>query len=121
MAVHNGNGRHFDTLTLAEMQSAIFWTILGFPFGIVAFALPKLAVVALVTRLLLPEPWHRIFLWVLTSTCFGALLGCVVILFAQCSPADSQWDFSITEKTCIDKWVLVNYAIFAGGEFVFPC
>jgi hypothetical protein len=117
VATTYGNGKHFDTLSLNEMQGAIFWTILGFPFGIMAFAIPKLAVVALLQRLLNPNRWHRIFLWVLASLCTGALLGCVVILFAQCSPAESQWTFSITEKTCIDKWILVDYAIFAGGTF----
>jgi hypothetical protein len=117
MAVNNGNGRHFDTLSLNDMQGAIFWTILGFPFGVVAFGLPKLAVVSLLTRLLNPDRWHKIFLWIMALLCFGSLLGCIVILFAQCSPAKSQWDFSITEKTCIDKWVLVDYAIFAGGSF----
>lgn len=119
MAVNNGNGRHFDTLSLNDMQGAIFWTILGFPFGVVAFGLPKLAVVSLLTRLLNPDKWHKIFLWIMALLCFGSLLGCIVILFAQCSPAKSQWDFSITEKTCIDKWVLVDYAIFAGGFSAF--
>ena len=119
VATHNGNGKHFDTLSINEKQGSIFWTILGFPFGIVAFGIPKLAVVALLQRLLNPNKWHRVFLWTLSMLCVGALLGCVVILYAQCSPAESQWDFSIVEKTCIDKWILVHYAIFAGGESVF--
>jgi len=119
VATTYGNGKHFDTLSINEMQGAIFWTILGFPFGIMAFAIPKLAVVALLQRLLNPNRWHQIFLWILASLCTGALLGCVVILFAQCSPAESQWNFAITDKTCIDKWILVDYAIFAGGFSAF--
>ncbi|KAG9253062.1 uncharacterized protein F5Z01DRAFT_172050 [Emericellopsis atlantica] len=115
VATQNGNGKHFDTLSLNDKQGSIFWTILGFPFGIVAFGIPKLAVVALLQRLLIPSKWHRIFLWALSILCVAALLGCVVILYAQCSPAESLWNFSITDKTCIDKWVLVDYAIFAGG------
>jgi hypothetical protein len=44
------------------------------------------------------------------------LLICVVILFAQCQPARSQWDFAITDKTCWSPYVLVDFAIFAGGK-----
>lgn len=115
MAVKNGNGQHFDTLSLNEKQGSIFWTILGFPFGVMAFGIPKLAVVALLHRLMNPAKWHAILLWSMSLLCVASLIGCVVILFAQCTPAKSQWDLSITDKTCISPWVLVHYAIFAGG------
>ncbi|KAI6778592.1 uncharacterized protein J7T54_003371 [Emericellopsis cladophorae] len=115
VATQNGNGKHFDTLSLNDKQGAIFWTTLGIPFAVTSFSIPKLAVVALLQRLLVPRKWHRIFLWTLALLCVGAQLGCVVILYAQCSPTESLWNFSITEKTCIDKWVLVDFSIFAGG------
>lgn len=63
-----------------------------------------------------PSKWHMIFLWTLSLLCMGSLLGCVVILYAQCVPAVSQWNFDVQGK-CISKWVLVDYAIFAGGSF----
>ena len=80
-----------------------------------SFGLPKLAVIHLLTRLMNPGRFHKIFLWSLGIFCNLSLLGCVVILFAQCTPVESQWDFSITSH-CISKWVLVHYAIFAGCE-----
>lgn len=116
VAVEHGNGRHFDLLTLDQKQGAIFWTILGFPFGLVAFGVPKLAVVALLVRIMNPSQAHKCFLWSLSGLCLGVLFGCVVILYAQCTPASSQWDFSITEKQCISKMILVYYAIAAGGK-----
>lgn len=114
-AVSNGNGRHFDTLTTEQQQGSILWTISGFPPGVVSFGVPKLAVVALLTRIMNPSRWHTIFLWTMTGLCNLVLLGCVVILFAQCQPSRSQWDFSV-QGECWDPWILVDYAIGAGGK-----
>lgn len=116
VAVRNGNGRHFDLLNVTQQQNVILYTILGFPFGVMAFGFPKLAVVALITRLMNPGRLHKIFLWVLAGCCMMGLIGCIIILFAQCSPVESQWTFSITDKKCWSPYVLVNFAIFAGGR-----
>ncbi|KAK3386835.1 hypothetical protein B0H63DRAFT_468466 [Podospora didyma] len=118
-AVRWGNGRHFDTLNLDQMQNAVKWTIFGFPAGIMSFSLPKFAVVALLTRLLNPSRMHRIFLWSMVGLCQIVLGGCIVILFAQCTPSASQWDFSITGAKCWDKWLLVKYSMVAGGFSAF--
>ena len=81
-----------------------------------AFGIPKLAVVALLTRIMNPGRLQQVILWGLAGCCMLSLAGCVIILFAQCRPVQSQWDFSITEKTCWSPYILVNFAIFAGGE-----
>ncbi|KAG4292397.1 hypothetical protein FPRO06_13650 [Fusarium proliferatum] len=119
VAVKNGNGRHFDLLNVTQQQNVILYTILGFPFGVMAFGFPKLAVVALITRLMNPGRLHKIFLWVLAGCCMMGLIGCIIILFAQCSPVESQWTFSITDKKCWSPYVLVNFAIFAGALSAF--
>jgi len=116
-AAASGSGRHFDTLSLEDQQNVIKYTIAAFCPGILSFAIPKLAVVALLTKLLNPSPAHRMFLWCSTSLTALVLFGCVIILYAQCTPSRSQWDFSV-EGECWSKWVLVNYAIFAGGKEV---
>lgn len=46
--------------------------------------------------------------------CFASLLATVGVLLGQCTPARSLWTFSITEKTCFDKDILVGYCIYAG-------
>ncbi|KAK1521346.1 integral membrane protein [Colletotrichum paranaense] len=96
-------------------SGAILWTIAGFPPGVMSFGLPKLAVVALLTRNMNPSKWHALFLWFIACFCLINLIGCVIILFAQCQPSHSQWDFSVTDKTCWDKWILVYFAIYSGG------
>ncbi|KAF2453059.1 hypothetical protein BDY21DRAFT_388291 [Lineolata rhizophorae] len=114
-AVANGNGRHFQLLTTEQQENTIMFTIAGFCPGIFSFAVPKLAVVSLLTKVMNPSKLHRIWLWFMTSMCALILFGCVIILYAQCTPSRSQWDFSITDKTCWSPWVLVDYAIFAGS------
>ncbi|OHW96428.1 integral membrane protein [Colletotrichum incanum] len=114
-AVAHGNGRHFEFLTQDQRSGAILWTIAGFPAGVMSFGLPKIAVVALLTRILNPSKWHAMFLWLMSIFCLFNLIGCVVILFAQCQPSHSQWDFSIVKRTCWDKWILVYFAIYSGG------
>lgn len=115
MAAKSGNGQHFAILSEDEMSGSILWTIVGFCPGVMSFGLPKLGAIFLLTRLMNPRKPHKIFLWLLGIICNLSLIGCVVILFAQCKPVESQWDFSIKGE-CIDKWVLVDYAIFAGGK-----
>lgn len=112
-AVRAGNGRHFAVLTNEQRSGAILYTIAGFCPGIFSFAIPKLAVVALLTKITNPSQAHKTFLWCMTSGCFVILFGCVIILFAQCQPSRSQWDFTIPRK-CWSPWVLVYYAIAAG-------
>ncbi|KAK1641457.1 hypothetical protein BDP81DRAFT_418972 [Colletotrichum phormii] len=84
-----------------------------------SFGLPKLAVVALLTRIMNPSKWHAFFLWFIATLCLVNLIGCVIILFAQCQPSHAQWDFSVTDKTCWDKWILVYFAVFSGGFCAF--
>lgn len=108
-------------LTTEAKSRAILWTEIGFCPGVFSFGLPKLAVIHLLTRLMNPGLAHKIFLWVLGIVCNLSLLGCIVLLFVQCSPVRSQWDFSLAaEKQCWDKWVLVKYTIFAGCKFNLP-
>ncbi|KAK3990480.1 hypothetical protein QBC44DRAFT_349844 [Cladorrhinum sp. PSN332] len=117
-AVAWGNGKHFATLDLEQKQNAVKYTIFGFPPGVMSFALPKFAVVLLLNRLMNPSKYHRIFLWFLAFGSQILLLGCVVILFAQCTPSAGQWNFSL-EKKCWDPMVLVRYSIGAGSFSAF--
>ncbi|KAL2262439.1 hypothetical protein VTK26DRAFT_1342 [Humicola hyalothermophila] len=114
LAVNAGNGKHFGILTDDQKSAVILWTMVGFCPGIMSFGLPKLAVVALLTRLLSPGRIHRIFLWTLAIVCLLSLIGCVVVLFGRCTPARSLWDFDVVPQTCFDVSILVNYAIYAG-------
>ncbi|KAI4951286.1 hypothetical protein J4E91_003995 [Alternaria rosae] len=115
-AVQAGNGRHFVVLSNEQKSGAILYTLAGFLPGIFSFGIPKLAVVALLTRINNPSRKHRIFLWAMTGGCLLILFGCVIIIFAQCTPSRSQWDFSV-QGTCWSPWILIYYAVVAGSKF----
>lgn len=108
-----------STLNVEQQQNVIKYTIAAFCPGILSFAIPKLAVVALLTKLMNPSPAHRAFLWCSASASALILFGCVIILYAQCTPSRSQWNFNIKGE-CWSKWVLVDYAIVAGGMLRVP-
>ncbi|RYN92430.1 hypothetical protein AA0120_g4874 [Alternaria tenuissima] len=112
-AVQAGNGRHFALLSDEQKSGAILYTLAGFCPGILSFAIPKLAVVALLTRITNPSKRHKIILWSISGGCLIILFGCVIIIFAQCTPTRSQWDFSV-QGTCWSPWILIYYAIVAG-------
>jgi len=114
-AVKAGDGHHMGVLTMDQISKAILWTCVGFWPGILSFATPKLAVVALLCRILNPSRLHRIFMWILVGLCWASLNVCVPLLLTSCQPAQALWDVSITQKTCRDQWILVHYSMYAGG------
>ncbi|OTA56509.1 hypothetical protein K449DRAFT_162307 [Hypoxylon sp. EC38] len=108
-AVHYGSGRHIQTLTQEQIQGAILFTLIGFVPGILSFVLPKLAVVTLLSRLLNPSRTHLIWLWFMCIFCLLTMMGSVGMVFGQCQPSRSQWDFSVPARFCWDKWISVDY------------
>ncbi|WYZ35712.1 hypothetical protein EsH8_X_000359 [Colletotrichum jinshuiense] len=118
VAVSYGYGRHADTLSAEEKSGAMLWSIAGYPPGLLSFGIPKLAVVALLTRILNPSKWHKRFLWALSILCVTNLVGFIIIIFAQCQPARSQWDSSVP-GTCWSKWILVSFATYSGAFCAF--
>ena len=92
--------------------------IAGFAPGVFSFVVPKMAIVVLLIRIFNPTKKTKIFLWALVGTSGLFILGCVVILYAQCSPAKAMWTPTLEHYTCWNPWILVDYAIVAGGRFV---
>ncbi|KXH65361.1 integral membrane protein [Colletotrichum nymphaeae SA-01] len=113
-AIRCGNGRHADTLSQEQQSAAILSTISGFPPNVLAYTVPKFAVVALLVRILNPGKMHQVVLWGMATGCLVLVSLCIIILFAQCKPTHAQWDFTVTEKSCWSPWVLVNVAILTG-------
>ncbi|TDZ17900.1 hypothetical protein Cob_v009185 [Colletotrichum orbiculare MAFF 240422] len=118
VAVSYGMGLHFATLTTEQKSGAIFWTMVGFPAGVMSFGLPKVAVVVLLTRILNPGPRHKNILWGLSLFCLLSLTANMVLLFIRCRPTQSNWDFSLSPR-CWDKWILVYFAVYTGSLAAF--
>ncbi|KAF4909525.1 hypothetical protein CGCVW01_v011942 [Colletotrichum viniferum] len=77
-AVAIGHGRHVASLSDHQKEAILHWTVMAFSFGIFALILPKIAVVALMNRLLQPKRGQRLFLWALVAFCSLGLLGNVL-------------------------------------------
>ncbi|KAL2200103.1 hypothetical protein P885DRAFT_27986 [Corynascus similis CBS 632.67] len=117
-AVASGSGHHAALLSEEQLSGALFYTMVAFCPGILSFGLPKLAVVALLTRMMNPSRLHAAFMWFLAVFCQLSLMGCVGILFGQCTPTRAMWTIGM-ERTCIDPWILVKYSIYAGSFSAF--
>ncbi|KAL4802513.1 hypothetical protein BDV18DRAFT_166858 [Aspergillus unguis] len=117
-----GYGKHAYVLDASTVETASFLNSLSFLFGIVSFSVPKLAVAAMLTRILNPNIYHRVAIWGLTG--LGAVISgiCIIILFTMCDPPRALWKTSLIlegKATCRDTWILINYAIFTGAYSAF--
>ncbi|OJJ50176.1 hypothetical protein ASPZODRAFT_13265 [Penicilliopsis zonata CBS 506.65] len=114
VSIHAGYGRHASTLEPHELERAKFFNAVAFAPGILSFCLPKLAVVALLVRIMNPSRSQRIFMWTLVCGTGLAALCCVVILFAQCHPTRALWVDGIQGAKCWNASILVEYSIAVG-------
>ncbi|BCR95498.1 uncharacterized protein AKAW2_20438S [Aspergillus luchuensis] len=115
-----GYGKH--AVVIADrLELVLLVNYVNFALGIISFALPKLAVAALLSRFLNPTTIQRAILWGLTG--FVALVSCIciLVLFTMCDPARALWDTSLLSKGahCRSSWILVDYAIFTGAVSAF--
>ncbi|RDW64440.1 uncharacterized protein DSM5745_09851 [Aspergillus mulundensis] len=117
-----GYGKHAYVLDTSTVEEATFLNTLSFLFGIVSFSVPKLAVAAMLNRILNPSLVQKAAIWGLTG--LGAVISgiCIIILFTMCDPAHALWHTTLVAEgkaTCRDTWILINYAIFTGAYSAF--
>jgi hypothetical protein len=111
--VQAGDGQHVDTLSPDSFQRAAMLNTAGFAPGILSFVLPKLGVVALLCRIFNPNRRWKLFLWILVSGSGLVICGCIIIIYAQCTPTKALWTPGL--GACWSPTILVDYSIFAGG------
>ncbi|KAL2844821.1 hypothetical protein BJY01DRAFT_235157 [Aspergillus pseudoustus] len=89
-----------------------------FALGIMSFTTPKLAIAALLNRVMNPHKFHRGWLWFLTGLVFVSSSICIVVLFTMCDPPRALWQVDLInfgQATCRPQKILVGYAIFTGA------
>ncbi|PLB40402.1 uncharacterized protein BDW47DRAFT_123424 [Aspergillus candidus] len=121
-AVELGYGRHTASIPIEEAQTALKWNEAAFVFGIVSFVLPKLAVAALLDRLLLPRTLNRCIIWGLVGGLAAVGIVNIFLYVTMCDPIQALWKFTMVatgEATCRDIWILINYATFTSALSVF--
>lgn len=119
-------GKHVGATSTHNMEMAILWNTISFLFGILSFSIPKLAIAAMLSRVLNPPPLPRMALWGLTG--FAAVVSCIciVILFTMCDPPQALWYVHLAQTegaTCKPTSILIDYAYFTGGMIISspPC
>ncbi|KAK8105787.1 hypothetical protein PG999_009146 [Apiospora kogelbergensis] len=121
-AVFRGLGRHLDTLLPQDQSAAAVWTFAAFFPGLVSFACPKLAVIALLVRLLLPSRPHFWFLWSMGVAVqlaqFGTMGLFINDLVNKCKLFDSA-QTPTPSGHCVPMHTQVRYYIFAGSLSAF--
>ncbi|EYE99323.1 uncharacterized protein EURHEDRAFT_446911 [Aspergillus ruber CBS 135680] len=113
-----GYGKHAVFLSQDNLETAILLNTVSFLFGILSFTLPKLAVSAMLNRILNPTLFHRIALWFLTGFAAVVSVICILVLFTMCDPPKALWKMHLVMEgaaTCKDTWILIDYAIFTGA------
>ncbi|KAK7998198.1 mitochondrial protein [Apiospora arundinis] len=116
-AVSRGLGKHLDTLSPDDQAAATVWTFAAFFPGLVSFACPKLAVIALLVRLLLPSRPHFWFLWFMGVAVQLAQVGTMGLLVGDLVEKCKLFDSVHSPKPrghCIPMRIQVRYYLFAG-------
>lgn len=125
MNVHLGYGTHAAVIQQKGGEELLEKVLLinfgpDFSMGIMGFATPKLAVVALLSRILNPGKIHRFLLWFMASFVLVASIICIIVILTNCSPHEALWKTRLMAEgaTCRDPWIMVNYCIFTGGRSI---
>lgn len=120
--VHIGYGKHVYVLEEDDVERAMLLNSLSFLFGILSFAIPKLAVASLLNRVLNPSLAHRIWIWFITGFAFVVCCICIIMLFTMCDPPKALWQAHLVlegQAKCKNVWILIDYAIFTGALSAF--
>ena len=118
VSVHYGYGQHYAKLSESNAEKALMWNMISFIFGIISFAIPKLAIAALLGRLLNPTFWQKVIMWSLTGMVTAIAIANIIIYLTQCKPVEGLFKPLMVESgaaTCRDIMPLIHFATFNGG------
>lgn len=102
LAEPGGSGK---VLLAAKIQ------MIGYPFNILAFTLPNVAIAILVNRLLDPRLWRTRLLYSMAALqVVLALIPCIIV-YVQCTPIEKLWNPSLPGH-CWDPSILNNITYF---------
>ncbi|KAK7963872.1 hypothetical protein PG988_010846 [Apiospora saccharicola] len=91
VAVQNGLGTSFWSLSIAESSNAIFWTYVANSFAITGNAMAKLSMGLFLLRVVQAR-WQQIALWAAIIVTCGTSIALVVMLWNQTTPIRASWD-----------------------------
>ncbi|KAK8022453.1 hypothetical protein PG993_013220 [Apiospora rasikravindrae] len=122
VSVAKGVGRHVEALTNEQRVTATLWVYAAYCPSVLSFGMPKLAVIALLVRLLIPGRIHFWVLWTMGALVQLALIGVVAsamgLLFGRCRPIHYALDRENVAR-CLDTVTWMHYCLFAASFSAF--
>ncbi|SPQ26318.1 588c37c8-167c-4bd2-9407-c1eed63c842f [Thermothielavioides terrestris] len=112
VAVSYGAGRHIATIPPNDAHKAIFYTMVASPPSILAFTVPKIAVLILLVKVLCPSRRHRVFMWTIAVLVSLMSIGTMVMIWVQCQPVAVQWGEA--KGTCWNPEVVFIFGLVHG-------
>ncbi|KAI9661964.1 MAG: hypothetical protein M1831_002879 [Alyxoria varia] len=109
--VDAGFGKHFEVVSPSDRPLAVFRVVTQTSIGVWTFALPKLAIVALLQRLLNLRKLVLIVCWSSSAILVAGCAALSLLWFLQCKPVPHQWDPSVG-GACLDPMINVNLSYF---------
>ncbi|KAL9004182.1 MAG: hypothetical protein Q9188_002997 [Gyalolechia gomerana] len=114
-----GLGKHEVTIPLEQIPKVIKWIFINGPWGIMGVAIPKLAVVIFLSRIVGPTKRKQIWaLYFMVITLIILSFVAAVLLFAQCDPPNHAWH-PTEEAECWNPNVVADYSLFVGSYSAF--
>jgi hypothetical protein len=117
IAISHGIGRHIYYLSNDDIVNTLYYRAILRPLGIIAYCLPKLAVVILVIQLMVTQRRGIWFLYSIIAVLFVTPGLSIVLLFAQCDPPDHFWH-PLSPAHCIPNHVLDAVSYVGGCEYL---
>jgi archaellum biogenesis protein FlaJ (TadC family) len=117
MAVKYGLGRHLVYLSEHELNMTLYWSTILQPMGVYSYCFPKLAVVLLLVKLMVPTKRVSYALYGLMAVLFVCSFLAVLFLFVRCTPRDHFWH-PLEPATCMPASVLNGLTALAGCKYL---
>jgi len=110
-------GRHIGTISPEDLTKAIMWVWYARLSAIISFCLVKLAIAALLLRIITITKKFRLIIYgsIIVNICVSIVW---FIMTIACIPARANWDSNVAHAKCIPTKITVNHAYFAGGKLL---
>ncbi|KAH6656529.1 hypothetical protein BKA67DRAFT_552241 [Truncatella angustata] len=118
VAADHGNGRHYDGLSRPQQIEVMKWNTIIEAVIIWAFSLPKLAIVALLRRILMFGLRTSVVLWGLAFVGQVLIFSTSVFIFIQCNPAEKNWNKDV-DGICLPDSTIIAIEYFVSSYSAF--
>ncbi|EHA48573.1 hypothetical protein MGG_00826 [Pyricularia oryzae 70-15] len=119
VAVRHGLGRHMWDLTREQRRGAQLWSILGSVTGVFGLGLPKIAMAAMLNRVLLAGYWSSMASWFLSiMSMVNFTVASMLILFQCATPQKAVWARD-PDNECYSIRLVIGILFSAFGDLYF--